>query len=192
MAESPPPPPGGPPPGWYPDPERPDAYRWWDGMAWADQQPPPTSPAPQHPGAPADPGHGPGPGAGPPMTGFAPPPDIGGYPGHPGAYPAPPAPYRPLGDIGSWFSESFRLAVDRSGHFLPMIVVFVLSVGLFTSFALWYGLEDSTFTVDQDTAETSVSYGGSSMWLILAALSVPVSSVLTGLAKGAMALSLFF
>jgi hypothetical protein len=28
-------PPGLPPPGWYPDPERPGATRWWSGTAWA-------------------------------------------------------------------------------------------------------------------------------------------------------------
>lgn len=27
-----------PPPAWYPDPERPDAIRWWDGRAWGESR----------------------------------------------------------------------------------------------------------------------------------------------------------
>src|SRR6185437_11758061 len=31
----PPPQQPGPPPGWYPDPDDPSRFRWWDGRAWA-------------------------------------------------------------------------------------------------------------------------------------------------------------
>ena len=38
----------GPPPAWYPDPERPGWWRWWDGTAWSEWRQPAAAP-----GAPA-------------------------------------------------------------------------------------------------------------------------------------------
>lgn len=32
--------PAAPPAGWYPDPQRPDLSRWWDGAAWGPQTQP--------------------------------------------------------------------------------------------------------------------------------------------------------
>lgn len=32
--------PSGPPPGWYSDPDRPEAHRWWDGAAWTEHRSP--------------------------------------------------------------------------------------------------------------------------------------------------------
>jgi uncharacterized Tic20 family protein len=36
----------GTPPGWYPDPQAPDAQRWWDGVAWTNHTAAPQAPAP--------------------------------------------------------------------------------------------------------------------------------------------------
>ena len=207
MAE-PPPPTSGPPPGWYPDPERPGAHRWWDGLAWADpvadagpdmtspsatsptQTPPTQTSPPQTPSeelASAEPPERPPAPHLAPASVPPPPPAPGPTGMPPSPYVSPPSTGGPLGDVGSVMSQSFRVAIDRAGHFLPMIVVFILSVGLFTSFALWLGLEDTTLTVDPETAETDLDYGGSSFWLLVAAISIPASSILTGVAKAAMA-----
>lgn len=179
MAEPPPPSPERPPPGWYPDPATPGGQRWWDGNAWSEQ----TKGA----GPSVEPSFG-GPGQSPAAP-------AGRYPAAPqapvppAAFGFPPPPVRttsPIRELGPWISESFRLGVDRAGHFLPMVVLFVLSIGLFNSVALWFGLENSTLTIDSDSGEADWVYGGSSTWLMFAALSIPASAILTAMAKAAI------
>jgi hypothetical protein len=70
--------------------------------------------------------------------------------GPPAGFTYPPPPVNTGGvirELGPWISESFRLGVDRAGHFLPMVVLFVLSVGMVNSVALWFGFENSTLTI---------------------------------------------
>lgn len=108
--------------------------------------------------------------------------------GQPSGFAPPPASRAgAIRELGPWMSESFRLAIDRAGHFLPMIVLFILSIGLFNAAALWFGFENTTLTVDSVTGEATWSYGGASGWLIAALLCIPASAVLTGMAKAAMA-----
>lgn len=106
------------------------------------------------------------------------------------ATPAPGAgsakPVTAIGAVGPWFSETFRLAIGRAGHFLPIIVVFVVSVGLPTSFAIWYGLRDTVLTFDPETGVPDVAYGGSRPWLLAAVALVPISVVLSFLAKASV------
>jgi hypothetical protein len=110
--------------------------------------------------------------------------------GPPAGFTYPPPPVNTGGvirELGPWISESFRLGVDRAGHFLPMVVLFVLSVGMVNSVALWFGFENSTLTIDPDSGEADWVYGGASTWLIVAMLCIPASAVLTAMAKAAMA-----
>ncbi len=90
-----------------------------------------------------------------------------------------------LGPVGLWFSESFRLLIQRSGHFLPMILLTVLVVSIPSSFALWYGLRDTVVTFDPTGGAPEVEYGGSMTALIVAGVLFPVSTVLSYLLKGA-------
>ncbi len=68
-----------------------------------------------------------------------------------------------------------------------MIVLFVLSVGMVNSVALWFGFENSTLTIDPESGEADWVYGGSGGWLVVAMLSIPASAVLTAMAKAGMA-----
>ena len=152
-----PPPPTNPPPGWYPDPSGGGGYRWWDGVSWTE-----TVDA--------------GPGSDRIGTGGA-----NLAPPHPGA-----ADTSPIGQFGPWFSESFRLAVNRAGHFLPMIVIFVLAISVPTSFAVWFALRDTAVTLDSSTGAVSMDYGGSVPWLVVAMASVPASLLLSYLANASI------
>ncbi|MGH1492519.1 MAG: DUF2510 domain-containing protein [Acidimicrobiales bacterium] len=96
-----------------------------------------------------------------------------------------PASTSPIGQFGPWFSESFRLTMSRFGHFLPMILVFVLAISLPTSFAIWYALRDTVITLDPDNAVIDLDYGGSQGWLFAASASLPISIILSFLLKGA-------
>jgi hypothetical protein len=161
-------PPSQPTPGWYPDPGGGDGHRWWDGSAWTDSY----RSAGQPPSSDAE-----------PIAASTPPP--------PTAHSATPAPVpaqklSPLGSIGDWLSESFRLAAGRAGHFLPMVLIFVIAIGLPSAFATWYGLRDTVITVDPENATTEFSYGGSSSWLVLALISLPVTAVLSFILRGAV------
>lgn len=88
-----------------------------------------------------------------------------------------------LGPVGPWFSESFRLTVNRSGHFLPMILIFVLSISIPTSFGIWYALQDTVITFDPETAVPDVDFGGSRAWLVAVIIMFPVSTILSFLIK---------
>lgn len=93
----------------------------------------------------------------------------------------------PIGQFGTWFSESFRVMIDRAGHFLPMILLFVISISVPTSYAIWYALRNTVLTFDPTTAAPEVSYGGSRPWLIAVIASVPVSTLLSYFCKAAVA-----
>ncbi len=152
-----PPPPSNPPPGWYPDPSGGGGYRWWDGASW-------TETVDASPGSDQI--------------------DTGGV-GFGGPHPGAAGP-SPIGLFGPWFSETFRLAVNRAGHFLPMILVFVLSISVPTSFAVWYALRDTVLTFDSATGAASIDYGGSMPWLLVAIVSVPASLLLSFLANASV------
>lgn len=163
------PPSSNPAAGWYPDPEGDDRYRWWDGAAWTES----VSSA-----------GGPPPGQPEPPPSFPPPPPFLGQ-SDAAAVGAPPT-VKPLGAIGDWLSESFRLSAGRAGHFLPMILLFVISIGIPTAFATWYGLRDTVITIDQATAEVDFSYGGSSAWAVAALISLPVTALMSYVLRGAV------
>ncbi len=93
----------------------------------------------------------------------------------------------PIGVFGPWFSESFRLTVSRAGHFLPMVLLFVLSVGLPASFALWFALRDTVLTFDQASAAPEIDYGGSSRWLIVVLATIPISAIGSFICKASAA-----
>lgn len=90
-----------------------------------------------------------------------------------------------LGQFGPWFGESFRNAVSRAGHYLPMVLIFVLAISLPSSYALWYALRDTVLTIDPDTGVPDLDYGGSQQWLFVALASFPLTIVLSFLLKGA-------
>lgn len=89
-----------------------------------------------------------------------------------------------MGPVGAWISESFRLLVQRSGHVLPMVLIFVLTLSVPSSFALWYGLRDTVVTFDPNGGAPEAVYGGSQAALIIAAVLFPVSTLLSYLLKG--------
>ncbi|MEL6983780.1 MAG: DUF2510 domain-containing protein, partial [Actinomycetota bacterium] len=139
-----PPPPSGPPAGWYVDPVSGAGYRWWDGSAWTDAVSGPEPSQADHSSG----NDGPDPSA---LTGA---PD-------------------PVGSIDHLLSDTVRLATSRFGHLLPVILVFVLSLGLASSVALWFGLRDTIVTFDETATEPPIiDYGGSAgaLWIYLALL----------------------
>jgi hypothetical protein len=91
----------------------------------------------------------------------------------------------PLGPLGPWFSESVRLTVSRAGHFLPMILFFVLLVSLLNAYAIWYAVRDTVITVDNEAGTADFSFGGSPGWLAVSAACFPISVVLSFVVKGA-------
>lgn len=76
-----------------------------------------------------------------------------------------------IGAVDRLLSDTLRLASARAGHLLPVVVLFVLSFGLISSIALWFGLRDTVITFDEAAAEPPiVEYGGSpaALWVYLA------------------------
>lgn len=151
-----PPPPSDPPPGWYPDPAGHTSYRWWDGQVWTES----TA---------AEDALRTGAATVPAAVSSA----VG-------------ASTSTFGPIGPWFAESFRLTFSRFGHFLPMILFFVLAISIPTSFAVWYALRDTVLTFDPTSAAPDLDYGGSQPWLIVAVIGFPVATILSFLAKAAV------
>lgn len=85
-------------------------------------------------------------------------------------------PEDPVGSIEGLLSDTIRLATSRFGHLLPVIVMFLLALGLASSIALWFGLQDTVITFDEAAAEPpAIDYGGSAaaLWIYLAL--VPLS-----------------
>lgn len=156
-----PPPPTNPPPGWYPDPSGEPGHRWWDGLVWTDSVSTPV-------GAEAMSAEHQASGALGGPTQLA-------------------APTSPIGVFGQWFSESFRLVIDRSGHFLPMILLFVITISLPTSFAIWYALRDTVILFDPATATPDIVYGGSRPWLYTVLATIPLTAVLSFVCKASVA-----
>lgn len=91
----------------------------------------------------------------------------------------------PFEAVGPWLSESFRLCISRAGHFLPMIVLFVVSIMVPMSVAAWYGLRDTVLTYDSEEAVLDVSFGGSSTWLGVVVGLLPIWAGLMFLCKAA-------
>ncbi len=76
-----------------------------------------------------------------------------------------------IGPVDGLLTDTLRAASGRSGHLLPVIVLFVLSFGLASSFALWFGLRDTIVTFDETAVDPpTVDYGGSApaLWAYLA------------------------
>lgn len=103
-----------------------------------------------------------------------------------GATTVQPRPARPeLGPIGPWFSDSFRITVDRSGHLLPLVVLLVLWIGLAISVAAWFALRDTVVTFRSAAVTPAVDYGGSMPWLVALAVLLLVSALLSFVFKAA-------
>lgn len=93
-----------------------------------------------------------------------------------------------IGSVDRLLSETLRLSSARAGHLLPLIVLFVLSIGLASSVALWFGLRDTTVTFDEAASNPpEVVYGGSAtaLWIYLAL--VPLSLLGGALVQAATA-----
>lgn len=76
-----------------------------------------------------------------------------------------------IGPVDGLLSDTLRVSSARVGHLLPVIVLFVLSFGLASSIALWFGLRDTIVTFDETAAEPPIiDYGGSApaLWVYLA------------------------
>lgn len=160
-----PPPPSGPAAGWYPDPLGESWYRWWDGSTWTEAvSGPPPAPA----------GTG---GPGPIAPARVAPARVGPAKVGPG----------PIGQVDQLLSETFRVGGQRSGHLLPYVLLFVMSLGLIGAFAGWYGLRDTVITIDEVTAAIDVDYGGSSAALVVYLAIFPLSMIGGVLAKAATA-----
>ncbi len=90
-------------------------------------------------------------------------------------------PISQLEPVSSWLNAVFRIALSRSGHFLPMIVLLVVPTGLLNGFAVWLTLRDASFTSDSTTGELSFSNPSATAgnyWLLVVSL---VASVLAWL-----------
>ncbi len=92
-----------------------------------------------------------------------------------------------LGPLGPWLSGSFRLWLRRIGHMLPLLVLFVLWVGIAFSVAGWFALRDTVISIDQNSGAVSVDYGGSMAALVVLAALLPISAVLSYVFKAGVA-----
>lgn len=81
-----------------------------------------------------------------------------------------PGPISQLEPVSTWMSSIFRIALSRSGHFLPMIVLLVVPTGLLNGFAVWLSLRGATLTSNSTTGEVSFSNPGANAgnyWLMV-------------------------
>lgn len=103
------------------------------------------------------------------------------------AIPAGQATAGPIGEVDRLLGETFRLGVERSGHLLPYVLFFVLSLALVGAIAGWYGLRDTVVTLDETSSTVDVDYGGSPVALGIYLAIFPISMIGGVLAKAATA-----
>jgi len=97
----------------------------------------------------------------------------------------PPPPSMAKGDeVGGWIRETLRIARERAGHFLPMVVLLVIPLSVSQGMFTYMATRDAPIVMNLDTGEVAANLPDDfRLWAVLAAVSA-VLSLAAGLVFG--------
>ena len=96
-----------------------------------------------------------------------PPPPVAGGPNH------------SLGQAGDWMQETIRSVVGRAGHYLPMVLILALPLGIASAVPMWFGLREIILVSDPE-AQTFELQNFEWSPAIFGLIALNVVSILTG------------